>query len=254
MSQNETAPLVIGATGGSGTRVVAAIVRRAGFFIGTNLNNSLDSMEFPTMYDRWINRYQLRDLAPLCEEENALMAGDFMDCLNGHRSTMPAGQTLWGWKEPRSILLLPFLDEQFPGMRFIHVIRDGRDMAFSTNQNQLRKHGAAVLEGTLGEAPQAVRSAALWAKINTTAAAYGDARMAGRYVRVKYEALCSDTARIVSEVLDFLGVDQTLSLDEFTAEVSPPDSIGRWRVIGGKATVDAMHEAAGYALREFGYI
>jgi hypothetical protein len=60
MSLNETAPLVIGATGGSGTRVVAAIVRRAGYFIGTNLNNSLDSMEFPTMYDRWINRFQLR--------------------------------------------------------------------------------------------------------------------------------------------------------------------------------------------------
>jgi hypothetical protein len=254
MSLNETAPLVIGATGGSGTRVVAAIVRRAGFFIGTNLNNSLDSMEFPTMYDRWINRFQLRDLAPLCEEENALMTGDFTDCINRHKSTMPGGQRLWGWKEPRSILLLPFLDEQFPGMRFIHVIRDGRDMAFSTNQNQLRKHGAAVLEGTLGEAPQAVRSAALWAKINATAAAYGEARMAGRYMRVKYETLCSEAPRTVREIVGFLGVDGAVSIDEFASEISPPESIGRWRAMADKPTLDSMHEVAGYALREFDYL
>src|SRR5215467_6488793 len=158
---DQAQPVVIGATGGSGTRVIASIIRRAGYFIGSNLNASLDSMEFPTMYDRWINRFQLRNLAPLCEEENALMAGDFVECLSRHRSTIPEGQRLWGWKEPRSILLLPFLDERLPGMRFIHVIRDGRDMAFSANQNQLRKHGDAVLQGalvgTLAEAPQPVR-------------------------------------------------------------------------------------------------
>jgi hypothetical protein len=196
----------------------------------------------------------VEDLAPLCEEENELMTGDFTDCINRHRSTMPVGQRLWSWKEPRSILLLPFLDEQFPGMRFIHVIRDGRDMAFSTNQNQLRKHGAAVLEGTLGEAPQAVRSAALWAKINATAAAYGEARMAGRYMRMKYETLCSEARRTVREIVEFLDVDGVLSMDEFASEVSPPESIGRWRVMADKPTLDSMHEVAGYALREFDYL
>jgi hypothetical protein len=250
----ELPPLVIGATGGSGTRVVAAIVRRAGYFIGTNLNASLDSMEFPAMYDRWINRFQLRKLAPLCEEEDALMTGDFAECVNRHVSTMPAGQRLWAWKEPRSILLLPFLDERLPAVRFIHVIRDGRDMAFSANQNQLRKHGAAVLKGTLGEAPQPVRSAAVWARVNTAAASYGQERMSGRYMRVSYEALCSEPLPVVRQILDFLGVNGPLPLAEFAAEVSPPDSIGRWSAMGDDATINAMYSAAGYALREFGYI
>ena len=51
----------------------------------------------------------------------------------------------WGWKEPRSVYLLPFLAAELPGLRFLHVVRDGRDMAFSENQVQLRKHGDAVL-------------------------------------------------------------------------------------------------------------
>ena len=31
-----------------------------------------------------------------------------------------------------------------PALRFLHVVRDGRDMALSENQNQLRKHGEAA--------------------------------------------------------------------------------------------------------------
>ena len=32
-----------------------------------------------------------------------------------------------------------------PKLRFVHWMRDGRDMAFSENQQQLRKHGETVL-------------------------------------------------------------------------------------------------------------
>ncbi len=49
-----------------------------------------------------------------------------------------------------------------PGFRFLHFMRDGRDMAFSENQQQLRKHGDAVLTGEAARWKKPARSIALW--------------------------------------------------------------------------------------------
>lgn len=250
--QDIAAPLIIGATGGSGTRVLVRIVRRAGFFMGTNLNASEDSMEFPDSYDRWINRYLLRDIAPLTAEEEALLLQEFAAAVERHRSPA-AGPVRWGWKEPRSIYFLPLLDQHWPGLRFIHVVRDGRDMAFSGNQNQCRKHASAVLRCELRDAPQPVRSAALWARINSEAAVFGETRMGPRYLRVHYEKLCSDPRSTMREILRFLESAELEPDDAMLGEVVPPGSIGRWRHLGEPAIMDWIYSVAGEALRRFGY-
>ena len=57
--------------------------------------------------------------------------------------------TLWGWKGPRSIYFLPFYQAVFgDNFRFLHVLRDGRDVAYGDNQMQFwmlceRFYGAA---------------------------------------------------------------------------------------------------------------
>src|SRR5437867_8063978 len=96
-------PIVIGATGGSGTRVVARIVRLAGCFLGTHLNASDDALEFVGFYDSWINRFVSRTRAPLSDADNARMARDFDDSLARHRREIPHQHAVWGWKGPRSI-------------------------------------------------------------------------------------------------------------------------------------------------------
>lgn len=245
------APVVIGALGGSGTRVVARIVIQAGYVLGTNRNASEDAMEFVEFYDRWINRYLLRHRAPLCQEEDALMARDFLDCVARHRREIPEPEAPWGWKEPRSLYVLPFFHAHFPEMKFIHVIRDGRDMAFSANQNQLRKHGGAVLGPHLHDAPQPVRTAALWARINLDAAAYGEARLGARYLRVQFEALCRAPRETVETIQRFLGhAGETGCGAEV---VIPPPSIGRWRGITDEGLLRAIHAQADEALRRFDY-
>ena len=152
---------MIGATGGSGTRVLAAIVQRAGMFVGSDLNRSLDALDFAAFFDRWVGR----ELTPgAAAELRALVA----------RQHEEAGGRPWGWKEPRSVYLLPFLAAELPGLRFLHVVRDGRDMALSENQVQLRKHGDAVLGAS--DEPEALRSIALWREINLRAADFGEQR------------------------------------------------------------------------------
>lgn len=246
-------PVIVGALGGSGTRVIARIIRRAGYFLGTNLNESEDAMEFVEFYDGWINRYILRRIVPLIPEEDALMASEFAGCLARHRAECQAADAPWGWKEPRSIYLLSFFDQIIPEVKFIHVVRDGRDMAFSSNQNQLRKHGAAVLlNAGLNGAPQSVRTAALWSQINLEAAAYGEEQMPGRYFRVRFETLCAQPEETIRAIFDFLGAPD-LGICDAVAEVSPPPSIGRWQHVRNEAPLAAIYQLAGQALRQFGY-
>ena len=63
------------------------------------------------------------------------MVDDFRRVLEDHCAPIAANPRPWGWKEPRSIYLLSFLHRHLPALRFLHVVRDGRDMALSKNQN-----------------------------------------------------------------------------------------------------------------------
>ena len=148
----EHGPGVIGATGGSGTRVLARIVQRGGMFIGADRNRSEDALDFAAFSDRWVNAVRARGAS----------AGARSGAAGARRApgALPAQRRdrAWGWKEPRSIYLLPLLDEELPGFRFLHLVRDGRDMAFSDNQVQLRKHGDAVLGPTTRHPSRSARS------------------------------------------------------------------------------------------------
>src|SRR5262245_13130028 len=104
-------PRIVGATGGSGTRVVGRIVRAGGMYIGTNLNDYQDALDLGGYSDRWIDEF-VRDggLAGLSDEVRAEMVDDLAAVFQTHRRDLPPDARAWGWKEPRSIYLLPFFD------------------------------------------------------------------------------------------------------------------------------------------------
>jgi hypothetical protein len=242
-------PGVIGATGGSGTRVLARLVRAGGMFIGTNLNPYEDALDFGAYSDRWINRAETGavDAGAVAE-----MRSELQEIVERHCADLPADAALWGWKEPRSIYLLSFYDAAMPGLRFVHFVRDGRDMAFSDNQNQLIKHGEAVLSADVLAEHRPLKSIALWNLVNLRAADYGEQAMGDRYLRVRFEDLCSDPAGTARNVYRFFGLRGDPS-ELAAAEVSPPRTLGRWRS-EKPATIDALQELAGPALTRFGYL
>lgn len=248
------APVVIGGLGGSGTRVVARIVRRAGYFMGTNVTGAEDAVEFWEFYDRWINRYLFCREVPLSAEEHKLMELDWSGFESRHRLVIPSENSLWGWKNPRSILLLPFLHRRYPEMKFIHVLRDGRDMAFSsTAQEQVKRHGPAILRSALTDAPLAVRTAACWAKINFDAASYGEVHMPGQYLVVVFEKLCVESRRVIDEIFDFLGVGAIDAAQIARELVTHPDTVGRWHGCADMNMLKDVQTHAAKALEKFGY-
>ena len=234
-----SAPGVIGATGGSGTRVLARVVRQAGMYVGADLNRSEDALDFAAFSDCWIDPHERGETtAAMVEELRALVA----------RQHAEAKGRPWGWKEPRSLYLLDMLAEQLPGLRFLHVVRDGRDMALSSNQVQLRKHGAAVLGSS--DEPEALRSIALWREVNLRAADAGGL-LGEHYLLLRFEDLCAEPAARVAEVLRFFGLDG--DAERIAAEeVQAPPTLGRWREADPELRA-ALEARAGDALRRFDY-
>jgi hypothetical protein len=108
-----------------------------------------------------------------------------------------------GWKNPRSIFLLPVLDQLIPRLRYVHVVRDGLAMASSANQAQLAKHGSVVLPDFARGLPDAQRSLVLWAMVNAAAADYGTT-MEARYLRLRYEDMCADPASATARLAALL--------------------------------------------------
>lgn len=232
-----SSPLVIGGTGGSGTRVVARIARLGGRYMGRERNETEDCPRFARFDWQWGLRY-------LELGAGTAMTEAFDEVVAAHLAERPDGAP-WGWKHPQSYLLLPFLRRRFPQMRFIHVLRDGRDVALSDNRLQLNRYGP-LLDRSEDE-PVPVRSAAWWAWANLRARKHSE-ELGGDYLLVRFEDLCAEPDVWTRRILDFSGGDGAA----LAAEVEPPPSLGRWRRHEA-ALVGAIEAACGDALRGFGY-
>ena len=238
---------MIGATGGSGTRAVARILREAGLFTGVELNESEDAWKLGDYSDRWINVLLSHRDGSLPADVERAMLDDLGVLLSEHCAPLEPGRP-WGWKEPRSIYLLPFLHRHLPALRFLHVVRDGRDMALSANQNQLRKHGEAAPIPFDLSPPE--RSMALWSWANVTAARYGEEHLRDHYLRIRFEDLCARPVEVAGRMIEFLGL--TGDPTAVSHAIEAPASLGRWRA-EPRATIEALEKQGGAALVELGY-
>ena len=105
-----------------------------------------------------------------------------------------AGKARWGEKTPRNCFWVEEILGCFPGARFIHIVRDGRDMAIDIADSKLW--------------PYSVYSGAdMWRQYVASARASGTRLGAGRYLEVRYEALCKDPEGSIRGLCDFLAVD-----------------------------------------------
>ena len=262
-SARET-PVVIFGTGGSGTRVLATLAREAGYFMGTNLNRPGDSADLGQFTGEWANHYLRRSnwveetwQGPVREKFGypQAMAVAFREAIEGHRSALDDDEAPWGWKAPRTVLILPFVHEMYPVAKVVHLVRDGRDIAYSKNQNQLRRHGHRVLPPSDKRVPRAQASIMFWSRVNLAAARYGERILSDNYLLLRYEDVCADPGEAAVRLVDVVGCP--IAADDIRRAavglVRPSESLGRWREREPGKT-RALERLGGEALREFGYL
>ena len=194
------APVIAGGVGGSGTRLVVQMLQRLGFSMGQHLNGAGDALHFIPVYDNHIAKCIAGNVSPRGFVDDLLVA------LVAHRGGS-GEKCAWGWKNPRSIYLLPLLDQLFDGMRFVHVVRDGHTVATSRNQAQLEKYGTLIIPHEYQHLPKADKSLLLWSYVNTAAADYGN-HMGMRYLCLRYEDICENPVKAMGDLALALGVEQ----------------------------------------------
>jgi hypothetical protein len=103
------------------------------------------------------------------------------------------GKKRWGDKTPIYVVAIPLLAHLFPGAQFVHLIRDGRDVALS------------YLSVPWG--PSTIWEAAhKWRRDVSTGRRDGRALGPERYMEVRYEALVSDPRHILGLICNFAGL------------------------------------------------
>lgn len=237
-----TAPLLwVGGTGGSGTRAVAAALAAAGLFPGASLNASGDSLPMVAVHDLVVAAH-LAGRGP----DGANWRSALDKALAQHCVGAPPDAPVVV-KNPRAILIMELL-LAFPGSRFVQVIRNGIDMAFSSNQRQLALYGDLLLGGAARGETMAARSLRLWCAVNRRAREIAG-HHPGRCALLRYEDLCArpvqEISRLGAELAIRLAADR---VDPSGIQVVPRVLPDDWRDQLGGALVEAAP-----VLASFGY-
>lgn len=249
------APVIIGATGGSGTRLFQAILDQAGFYLGDDLNGPGDAMFIEPFVNEHVNSimkqtggldYSLDQLSFFSRNKLLKQLGKLIE---GHLNGRPEGAR-WGWKHPRSYFLLPLLKDIMPEMKFVHIVRDGRDMATSSNQNQPKHHYEAIFNQKYESSP--VEHIRMWSKCNLNVADWAKRELNENYLRIRLEDICENPTKYIKQLLDFVEVKDA-DITALTKLVKAPDSLGRWKKAEWSLVKDLEQFGAG-GLARFNYI
>jgi hypothetical protein len=168
------------------------------------------------------------------------------------------GKARWGDKTPFYTQDIDVLWKLFPGCQFIHLVRDGRDVALS-------QAGISWLPNSV---PQI---AADWRDKATICHKVGRVLPDGCFLEIRYEDLVTHTEETLRSVCGFLGEPYSAEMLSYhdTAEsvvpeqslkwhrnsVRPPDpsKIGRWKHELSRSDRILFDQIAGDALERFGY-
>jgi hypothetical protein len=190
----------------------------------------------------------------------------FVENLSGN-FRRASGKPRWAEKTPHNAVFMATLGTIFPDARFIHLIRDGRDVACSL----LTMNWIDPRTGDkLGYVQNITNAARYWRDVVRHARSQAaKPMMTGRVIEVRYEALVTGTEGTMRKVLDFLGEawdpaildahkkDRTREPHESSSDqVTKPvydTSIGRWKRHMSPADKAAFKSEAGSLLKDLGY-
>jgi len=251
-------PIVVMGRGHSGTRVLAWMVHHLGVDLG--LHDDQTPSGDPA--DRSL-RHHLRIVAERSVGHGATEAPDFLAtnrfqrALRGHlrRRGAPVVPLRWGWKFPESYLTGPVIARTFPGARYIHLIRDGRDLAFKRHLTDVSEHRLArriLSRSGAPKAPHHIQAATSWAFQVERFVAFADSLHDGQVLTIRYEELVVNPLDAVSQIAEFLRLEPTVAATRYASmEVSTRDVASHsTRDVGQLRDVETT---IGSTLRRLGY-
>ena len=164
---------------------------------------------------------------------------------------------MWGEQSPINALYLPWIVQTFPTAKFLHMIRDGRDVAASMIRSNA---GASNLE----------EAARRWLFSVKQARKLATQLPPDQFLEIRYEDLVRDSSVKMRQICQFCGIEyQQIMLDYWQLPTTVEhrlfahhknlgrplftDSIGRWRERLSAEEAEYVTERLGPVLAEYGY-
>lgn len=192
-----SAPLVVGGCPRSGTTLTQALLgAHPEVDAGPESTVFLRRITRPAEIDR---RFGFADGFVEQLQRESRSQAEFVDLFQ-RACLARSGRSVWAEKTPWNVLRLDFIWAHFPKARFIHVVRDGRDVLCSLRRK------TAVKVGTVDRwSLKGVRACAdYWAEhVAAGLRRRGDAR----YLEVLYRDLVREPEATLRRILQFAGLD-----------------------------------------------
>ena len=165
----------------------------------------------------------------------------------------------WAVYDPDNVLYVPRIKADIPEALFVHIVRDGRDIALS-----LKKMGGFKPLPWDRRSRSLLATATYWEWMVRRGQRYG--RMfPSDYLEVHYEELLSEPRRTLKTLGQFL--DHDLDYDRIQStglgrlresnssfpEGAVPSPVGRWKEMLSHEEVAALEALVGECLKELGY-
>ena len=154
-------------------------------------NEIFDAFELVRSQKRW-REWNVDDevIVDKLKRFDSLTLADFIDLLFTHVTCLE-NKVRWGDKTPSYVLIIDKIKRLFPDAKFIHVVRDGRDVCLSL-----------LDRGWHGEWLRSI--AERWAWTVTTGRQLGTQIGSDSYIEIKYEDLVTDSKSVLHQLCDFL--------------------------------------------------
>lgn len=237
------------------------MVRRLGVFMGSDLNESEDSLPIFDLV-RYLVEAHAPDFSHLLVQGDPELPGRIRAAFAAHLAVRPVSR--WGWKLPETGHVLPVVTRMFPQAHYIHLVRDGRDVAFSPfvapkarfwrkiyfNSDRITSwHGLAMTQRAY-RAQGHRFNAARWVNSVTLGRAHG-AELGDRYLEMSYEGVVADPRAAFERLATFLNIQPPPSATLAGQEIRTA-SVGKWRRAPRRAIED-VRPILEPTLSAFGY-
>ena len=241
-------PIIVGGSDGSGTRAFAQLLRHLGVpmvmddlvTLDVHAESMFGGQGWPVLvtqvlnvtHSAYYNASQLpesllqtagRELSTLLQElehralDNPLLHNQVDKQINSGIS--------FGFKAPISQLLLPIFRSVLPKLKFLHIVRDGRDIAVSNNQSPVKKFYDTfypdererdlqlIEQGFRANSREKIQAMQLWNDWNSQVHRYGMNSSDGvsfDYLLLRTEDLLDHSFETTLKLADFVGSQKIL--------------------------------------------